>query len=513
MKELPELVLLKIIACLPVGDQVNVRKVSKLWKRLADECLRSRKELIVFYELAQLPLFWGHNNRPIDPNNSISVNWKFKTSNFLAATFQNVRSLFIAYYEEPFRKNLNEFVDHYSQLEHFELKNVCEYIGQKIPIGTNFYSEKLQTLFIGHVDGSIDIYCLGLKKLSFYGPFHLTSELNPLFTNLQFLRVNSFSYKHGVELPSLQVLYFADTIEIDIADFPKLKEVHFFYHRINFQKDFIDRHRRNLYWIMLIRTLDELLVQKITNERDLMVYYDGFLYRNDIEFKKFVFLQDTKSLLGTCFRNQITIENYPGRNNFVDFARTIRNSKIENTFKSFRYDRNTHQGTLAKMMNRMNKQTAEKLSRSIWALYVDKDTFKYVREFNFRELFKHVKYLQFNYLSQSTLDLLPEMVPNVLMVSNTDVGRDVTNFNFLARFKAMKFVRIQIGTITLCELDTVLENCKIVSIDFSSGDGSKRLLIKESGFILETNAKGSTKFRNRKNLFKRLAKIGLLKKI
>ena len=56
MNELPYLVLLKIFGQISISDQVKVRRLCKWWKNVADECLRSRTELIVFCELAPMPL-------------------------------------------------------------------------------------------------------------------------------------------------------------------------------------------------------------------------------------------------------------------------------------------------------------------------------------------------------------------------------------------------------------------------------------------------------------------------
>ena len=50
------------------------------------------------YELTQMPLLWAYNGQPIDLNDSVVVNWKFKASDYFAETFQGLRSLYIAYY-------------------------------------------------------------------------------------------------------------------------------------------------------------------------------------------------------------------------------------------------------------------------------------------------------------------------------------------------------------------------------------------------------------------------------
>ena len=494
LNELPELVLLKLFDCLPMCDGVNSRRVCKLWRQLADEGLRSRSELVVFYKLAQMPLFWCHSNKPVDLNNALVVNEKFEKSQFFAEIFKNIRSLCIASVGHLFFKNesLQGVVDRYSRLEHFQLIDVLEYIQDIWPSEPRVYSKSLQTLFLGNIISSVEIHCPGLKKLSFYRPFHLTTDLNPLFKSLEFLEIQSFSYARGVELPNLKTICFCDSIEINIAHFKSLQEIHFFYCRFRIL-------HRPFFFEPPITTLNGLLEQKRVNGRvDLEFYYDGFPYRDDPEFREFV-LSPANGPQGTYFPNQISFKEYPGPKTFSDFARWIRNSKIENTSKSLWYYGNPDQGTqVTEMVNRMDETTSEKFSRSIATLYVKNASIKYAKELRYKELFKYVKNLILEGLPQKVLDLLPEIVPNVVDVTYHVTGSDMTNCKFLLKFKSMTSLEIDSGALTINEFKEILDSDKMYTVSFSSKKKGYFFIIKDNYYPTNT-------------LLERLQKKGLLK--
>ena len=56
------------------------------------------------------------------------------------------------------------------------------------------------------------------------------------------------------------------------------------------------------------------------------------------------------------------------------------------------------------------------------------------------------------------LDLLPEIVPNVMFIRSFWMGSDVTNFQFLVKFRAMKYFELHLGTLTLDELEAIVGN-------------------------------------------------------
>ena len=299
-------------------------------------------------------------------------------------------------------------------------------------------------------------------------------------------------------------------IEINIADFESLNEIHFLYHRRFFKKEIYENSTRLRE--RLIRKLNGLLEQKRENRRvDLEIYFDGFPYRDDLEFREFV-LSAANRL--RPFRNQVNFNEYPGPKTFSDFARWIRNSKIENTSKSLCYYGNPDQGAqVTEMVNRMDETTFEKFSRSIALLFVGQISIKYARELRYKELFKYVTCLYLRRLPQKTLDLFPGIVPNVVHVTYYELESDMTNCKFLLKFKSMKLLGIDYGALTINELKEILGSDKMwvglkkkEEIDYSiriqmPGDGTGTLKIKGE----------KINFQHKVELLEHLDKTGLLK--
>lgn len=292
--ELPDLVLLKIFACLSIREQVNVRRVCKLWSQLAGECLQSRKELIIsYFGFVGEPLFWHHNKQQINLSNSVIVKAKFVISDFFVKTFPNVQSLCIVYHvylKTQIEQSLR-LVNH-SRLIHLQLNEVLESLRPPITLKVNFESQNLRTLFIRQAFS--DLNCPQLMKLSYDGDFHMVKQKNPMFRSLEYLKVRSFSYEPGAELPGLRVLYFTENLEIiDIDDFGNLKEIHF--DRSATKTFFKDPTHQD--WpeepirqgTLVAESLNGLWNQKRWKRReDLAIFCDGFPYRNDQQFRNFV---------------------------------------------------------------------------------------------------------------------------------------------------------------------------------------------------------------------------------
>ena len=508
MNELPDLALLQIFGCLPICEQVNIRSVCKLWKHFADERLRSRRELIVFFNLAQMPLFWDHDDQSIDLKNSVIVNRKFKASDYFRETFKDVRSLYIAYLRRLLSpdENLQELVAHYRQLEHLQIKHVSEYTEVSVQLRADFDSGRLRTLFLSKADLDVSFNCPNLRKLAFYGAFHLTKALSPLFKNLEFLLVNSFSYELGAELASLRVISFCDLLEIDIDHFKRLKEIHFLYHRTCFEHDLVNRSD---WQVLVVETLDGLLVQKRMKARhDLAVYYDGFLYKDEPEFRSFLQPNNRKGK-PICFWNPIPIEHYTGPNGLEDFRSLIQKSRIESTCKSLYRLSDSHR----ELLEELNEAEVERIAKSIAVLRVSESTVKIVNEPKFRGLFKYTKYLYFRDLTQRMLDLSPEIAPNAVTLRFVLLRSDVSNFRFLRRFRAMRTLKILLDMITFDELKEIMNGGKMFSIWFYLTNGTYYYLFRTGDFEWTLKfGEGKTKFSTKELLLEHLDQTGLVKK-
>ena len=478
MNKLPDLALLKIFGCLPICDQVNIRSVCKLWKHFADECLRSRRELIVFVNLAKMPLFWDHDDQPIDLNNSVIVNRKFKASDYFRDTFKDVRSLYIAYLRRLLKReeNLQELVAHYRQLEHLQIKHVSEYIDLMIQLKADFVSERLRTLFLNQSDLDTSFNCPNLRKLATYGAFHLTKTLSLMFKNLEFLLVDSFSYELGAELASLRVISFCDRLEIDLDHFENLKEIRFLYHRTCFEHDLA---RRGDWQALVVETLDGLLAQKRMKERhDLAVYYDGFLYRDEPEFRNYL-LPNGRRGNPIYFWNPILIGHYTGPGGQEDFRSLIQNSRIEGTCKSLYRLSGGHR----KLLEEMSEAAVERIARSIAVLRLSESTVKIVNGPKFRGLFKYVKLVYFKDPAQQMLDLSPEIAPNAVEVKLVLVHSElVCDFRFLRKFRAVRMLKISLERITFDKLKEIMNDGKMFYLLFYLRNGTNYYLVRTGEF-------------------------------
>ena len=513
MNELPDLVLRKIFGCLSFYEKMKIRCVCKLWKNFIENGLNCRRELVVFYELAQMPVIWYHSGQLANLNNSVMVNRKFTESNYFTQIFKNIRNLYIAYYNQIFehQKKLEELIAKFPRLEHLQVHDMIEYMDSPVLLKAKFESTNLRNLFLSHTDSLTIFDCPNLVKLSFYGAFCMTEWLNPRFRNLQFLRVNTFDYEPGAELPNLQVICFCDTIKMDIVDFRSLKEIHYFYHKACMEYDMVllgRRHRR----MQLMEILNEFLKQKQMQQRDdLSVYYDGFLYRDDQEFWDFLLPKKALNIPLDYFGNRISPNRYPGTRNSTEFLSYVRSPKIESTFKSFILSHNRHR----EVVEEISKGTAGQLSRSTVALWVSGVTIEDVSGLKIGGWFKYAKYLKVDNLSQQVLDLLPDLAPNVLKIKCTDlVEAGVTNCRFMSKFKAMKSLYIQVGMFRQAdELRAVLDNCKISLVKFKS---SKRnvhhfLSINQSKWMFEiVEQNRTTKFEIDEGLLDHLIRIKLI---
>ena len=87
---LPDVALIRVLNCLPVCDQLNVRLVCKHWKLITDSFVR-KDELVLFLEIYPRPVYWFHNGRKVDLANSFLIsNLEAMENEFLLRYFCNL---------------------------------------------------------------------------------------------------------------------------------------------------------------------------------------------------------------------------------------------------------------------------------------------------------------------------------------------------------------------------------------------------------------------------------------
>ena len=94
MDTLPELALLRIFSHLPVYDRLAARLVCKEWRRLVEEQLsHSAKELVLFYWMRPRPVVWHYSGQPVNLDNAVTVNPKFRSSASFKRLFRSIQRL------------------------------------------------------------------------------------------------------------------------------------------------------------------------------------------------------------------------------------------------------------------------------------------------------------------------------------------------------------------------------------------------------------------------------------
>lgn len=493
MNELPELVLIKILDHLPIDDQLNGRRVCKLWKQMIDDnsLIKSRKELILFYRVLKKPLIWHHNNQAANLDNSIIVNDKFKESQIFKSNFKCIKNLYLVTYEDIFftKEELSDFIQNFVNLENLQIYYLNEVVDSQIPLEVDFNLNQLKTLYLGQDDRLHNLNCPNLTKLSIYDDcFVLAAKFNSTFENLKFLKLKSFTYLPGFKAPNLEVLYFSRKIHINLADFPKLNRIHYFYHKNTFYNE----------------TERELILNGLMEARrragriELDIFYDGIRCKDDGESIKQV-IEKTSSKLGSSFyygNYDYYIEN-PDEFNFENVDKLLKYSDLFNEEVSF-----------------MEYDLVEDVSKCINTLYFGKSLTNQLINFTNWELFKYVKTLIIKQLAQEQLDRLPDCLPNLvdfMYPSDLDKKR-VVNFEFLCRFKGLKCFSIQKGLVSLHEFRLVVDHCKYFY--YGIFDPSIHYRCKNNRYLLRTTRfKEKFDFATKKTFFNFLEDKNLIFKV
>ena len=500
MNELPELALIKIFDHLSISEQLKVREACKRWLVLADECLRSRSELVLFCcSTSKIPLIWNHNHQPVNLNSAVIVKDHYQTSEYFKRTFSGIQSLCLAYLvSAPEIGRLTRFV----KLEHFQINDLFDFYterGRQFKIDYSLPS--LKTFHSGQTDKFVRLNCPNLEQLCVYDDFQLTEELNPLFKKFRFLKVRSFTHSPGSELPNLEVLCFCKSIEIDIANFPKLKEVHFFYHRYTRYRDEQDVQRS---YERIFEFLNNLLWQtKILNRSNFETYFDGIAYRNDSKLRNRLLPAGDPNIHELY--NVFSIERF-------EFKELV-NSKIEGTMKSF------YLGLLfISLLQQMSEELVEKVARCIYNLTLSPKLISLDGP-RYRSLFNYVRALNVPLLPQQLLDRLPEILPNLTKIDFNHFHHHQRSYAFLGRFKALGHLKIPLEMILFDDISKFTNNSQnSLYIEFPQSTRANSFLCivtKAVCLVYDGRSEGWPKMVNldsKEKMFDHFIELGLLRK-
>lgn len=469
MNELPELALIRIFNGLPLYDQLAGRLVCKLWKTLIENDLlaNSRKELILFLRMTQRPLIWSHSQQPINLDNSIVVNGKFKTSNSFKALFFNKKRLYIAqcYGYDTFEEfdYLNDFVPNFPNLEHLEINNLFYVVYQENTprLTVDFSHPNLRTLYLGYKDQLVRLNCPSLTDLSVYSDFHL-AERSPgslISNNIRFLKVLSFSHQPRHGLPSLEVLHFSVSLQINIVDFPKLKEIHYDFRFLEFEGNQLEQilNLESNLKVNVRATFSSLLQRKMSLKRHLEIYYNGIRCRS---------LDQIRSLENILYPLDLSKEELEQLIEGSDELRLgIAKRRLDaDELKLVRY-RNQLTGDSIKRLARATNYLGvgrRACQRPPEAYYLEDRSF----DLTAKAIFEYVRYLDLApALPQNLLDRLPDILPNLVYIWSKhghSLENRTKNYFFLRRFLGLKQLHMDRDWLSIDVLREIYKNCKFL---------------------------------------------------
>ena len=413
---LTELALIGIFNRLPLADQLTARLVCKRWMQLIDENLvRSARTLILFYRVEARPVVWRYNNQPANLEHAFVVDAKINESERFWQLFRNIKRLNVilcpcyvpSMNENSELKNFFDRLNDFSALEHLEEESFCFSLrGSEIwSCPSNF--PNLKTLFYqaGGKD-PFEIVSPKLEQLGLSADFRLTDRYRCLRNSLKLLKVWSFSYEKGFELPNLEALYFNCRLKIEISDFQKLREIH--------QADLATQFHRGWQnydqkFRRLIRIFNDLFRQKRSLRRDdLQIYFEGIRCEpgsiRKIATTKRVRLFEPQAHHSHFIVKKADLEAF--QQNRDDF-------KVENLRMHLEYTRD-----LDEVIAAMSDEQIERLARSVDRLtLVDSLNSDLLRSSKFEKLFRYVRQVSIDkkrFSKVAQFELLPSIVPNVV---------------------------------------------------------------------------------------------------
>ena len=482
--ELPELALIKVLSNFTLYDQLTIcRLVCKRWKLLIEQDIlaNSRNELVLFVRMLQVPMVWSHSQQAVRLDESIVVNRSIKNSQHFRNLFTNLKSLFIALFEPSLEHlDLCDIVHSFPSLEHLEIRNLFyEYC----PISTghlrvDLNHSNLRTLHLGYKDQIVNLNCPALTELNAFGVFHVDERC--CFRNsLKFLKVRSFTHQPDCILPNLEVLCFADNLEIDLEAFKKLKEIHYYSRELEIGRD-REEHGANVN-----RILESLIQRKRRLRLNLEIYKDGVRRKTEADRWPFRPFPEHGSL-------ELTMEELASiLKNFDEPTISILKSKFHTDNLLFDEER-----------DQTTDDPIEHLARSIQHLILPYFTFYQnfemwverrdgviferpvpgplpsipmpgVRATLFdppfnpssKHLFSYVNRLQLAPSPQNLMQMLPDLMTNVLdfrsMHGYKFEGR-ILNYSFLSEFRALKRLSAEKDWLSIDVLRKIFANCKFI---------------------------------------------------
>ena len=284
MNELPLVALVVVLKQLPYPDLVRCRSVSKLWRHLIDHSV-DKQELILFVETHRRPLWWEHNGKQINLQNSLQANFSVFESKPFFTLFKWVKRLFLSfnyfYFSQHWTNNLAMNLGSLQNLQ----------IDYQVPISLSesgltkfrlalqnlktfcfspflFPKEQMERLFEFWLD--CDRLTHLYTKTDFI--FESNSMIDQVAPNLRVFFAGQIDYKEPLNFPNLETLGACNAPDTQflVQNFPSLKE---FYFAITFTLASTETEAND--------SIREFLVNIEMAKREVNVYWQGMKFTRE----------------------------------------------------------------------------------------------------------------------------------------------------------------------------------------------------------------------------------------
>ena len=472
--DLPELALIRVLNYLPVRDQLNARLVCKHWRLITDSSAR-RDELVLFFESHPMPVYWFHNGSEVHPGNVCLLSDLDALKNeFFLRYFRRVRRLVIALQGNIVSQKFIEAIQtSFPQLEHLQFNLLgpkCQISSlRKLVYETPLQLPNLRTFYSQVGDMPRALHCPRLTELFVYSELAInetTDEQTRLcIQNLKFLLVQKLTYPPNFDFSNLEVLYFnKPSLSIILSDFPRLKELHYFDGTSEVHDELRD-------------ALGALLEQKRSLKRDeLRFYFDGFELKDVSDFGTLNGYLHPDQILYTLDLNEKVLQLIKEGSSRCKFNLLRKQMQVSDRLDDELVD--LPEGD----------ELVESMFKSTEAIrFVQPLTRHSPNLFELFGRFRYVSSVQVVVeLRQVLLDRLPDALPHLLSFAYYPefFSDHFVNFEFVGRFKSLNRFVIPRNVLSMDELRSITNNCKLLQGFFLTGP--TKILIDRRAFGLKS---------------------------
>ena len=378
-------------------------------------------------------------------------------SEFFLRYFRRVRHLMIAHTSNirATRLFIELIQTSLLQLEHLQFNALNpRFIYQesrKMVYETNFHLPNLRTFYSQTGDMPLGLHCPKLTELFVYSELNITEQTdNPTklcIKNLRLLLVQTLTYPPDFEFQNLEVLYFSSPFSIDLNNFPRLKELHYF--------QGVSTVRRRMIRDVLVSFREQ---KRALKREEIKFYFDGQLFEENERKIGDQEILDYLELNLNHIRCAMDLTERP--------LRHIKEGTASFKFDLLSHDLLVNESSDDELMGLpVDDELVESTFKSITSvIFVRPLSKKWLNLFDHSARLQHVFYVDVAIELQALLDPLPDALPNVVHFDYFPkfFSEHFVNFEFVSRFKWLYNFGIDRRLISLAEVKLIFEKCKFL---------------------------------------------------